>query len=54
MGELWKYRDEKMDRDKKNEPTADRWQTEISIFALRSHLIFLFPSTGWLTGKKNI
>ena len=47
--ELWKDRDEKIDHDKENDPPTEKRKTEMSIFALSTHVIFLFPSTGWST-----
>ena len=50
IGYSWKYMDKKKDRDKRNDPTTDKKKTEMSIFAMCTHIIYLRPPTGWLTG----
>ena len=38
---------------KRNETSAKR-KTEMSPFVLRTHVTFIFPSTGWSTGLKSL
>ena len=54
MGELWKGQDEKMDLDKGKYPEVSKKKTEMYIFVLHTHVIFLHLSTGQLISKKNI
>ena len=46
MGEWWKYQDEKWIMTRKMTPLTTKRKTEMSIFALRTHVISLFPYIG--------